>query len=237
MCSQKHEIALSVFFPCYNEEQNLQGLLFETISVLEGLVQQYEILIINDGSTDKTGLVAEGLSKHHENVRVIHHYKNRGYGAALITGFTNSVHDWIFFTDGDHQFFISEIEALLSEISRNDMVIGFRKDRQDPWHRIFYAWAWNRLVQLLFGLKVRDVDCAFKLINKRFLDDLSLQSSGAAINTELMIKVKHSGARVKEVPVSHRPRMFGTQTGGNPKVVIRAFWELLKIYKELKVSD
>jgi glycosyltransferase involved in cell wall biosynthesis len=228
-----HDISLSVFFPCYNEELNIEGLILEAVQVLDRLVQEYEILVINDGSTDKTGLIADRLIEEHEHVRVIHHSKNRGYGAALISGFSNSIHEWVFFTDGDRQFLISEIELLLNHIDDHDLIIGFRKARRDPWHRILYGHTWTRLVQLLFGLKVRDINCAFKLVKKETLDGITLHSSGAVINTELLVRSKQSGACMTQVGVSHRPRMFGRQTGGNPRVIFKALRELMKLRKEL----
>jgi glycosyltransferase involved in cell wall biosynthesis len=229
-----HNIALSVFFPCYNEALNVENLVLEAIQVLSHSVRKYEILIINDGSTDKTGLIAERLSKVYEHVRVIHHKKNEGYGAALISGLSNSVYEWIFFTDGDHQFFISEIQVLLNEIDDHDLIIGYRKARRDPWYRILYGHIWTRLVRRLFGLKLRDINCAFKLIKKTALDGVSLHSSGAVINTELLAKMKLSGASIKQVGISHRPRMFGRQTGGSPKVILKAYMELFKLRKELE---
>jgi glycosyltransferase involved in cell wall biosynthesis len=228
---------LSAFFPCYNEELNLEGVFFDAIHVLDNVVQKYEILIINDGSTDKTGLVADELSKQHNNVRVIHHKSNLGYGSALITGFNHSLYEWIFFTDGDHQFFINEIEILLKEINDHDLIIGYRKERQDPRHRLFYGWAWNLLVQRILGLKFRDTNCAFKLIRKEVLDHIRLHSAGAMISTELLWKTKVSGFRIKEVGVSHRPRVFGTQTGGNPKVVLKAFVELFELWISKRRSN
>ncbi|MBW2173496.1 MAG: glycosyltransferase family 2 protein [Deltaproteobacteria bacterium] len=228
-----HDISLSVFFPCYNEELNIEGLILEAIRVLDRSVQEYEILVINDGSTDKTGLIADRLSEKHEHVRVIHHSRNRGYGAALISGFGNSINEWVFFTDGDRQFLISEIELLLNHIDYHDLIIGFRKARRDPWHRILYGHTWTRVVQLLFGLKVRDINCAFKLVKRTIMDGITLHSSGAVINAELMIRAKLSGAYIKQVGVSHRPRMFGKQTGGNPKVILKALRELMELRKEL----
>jgi glycosyltransferase involved in cell wall biosynthesis len=229
-----HDIALSVFFPCYNEELNLQSLILEAIQVFDHSVQKYEILVVNDGSTDKTGLIADRLSNEHDCIRVIHHNENKGYGAALISGLSNSIHEWVFFTDGDRQFVISEIEILLNEIDDHDLIIGYRKARQDPWHRILYGHTWTRLVQLLFGLKVRDINCAFKLVKKRILDGITLHSSGAVINTELLVRTKLFGACIKQVGVSHRPRMFGRQTGGNPSVILKAFVELFKLWKKLE---
>ena len=229
-----YPVTISIFFPCYNEEHNIESLVTETREVLDGLVQQYEIIIIDDGSFDKTGSIADTLQQLHDNIRVIHHQVNRGYGAALISGFRNSRYEWVFFTDGDNQFFMKEIELLLQEADAGDAVIGFRKNRQDRFHRIVYARAWHILIGRVFGLMVRDIDCAFKLIKIKFLENLALRSSGALISTELLMKLKHAGARIKEVGVSHRPRQFGTQTGGSPKVIIRAFVELFKLYRELK---
>jgi len=229
-----YNISLSAFFPCYNEEKNLEPLVREALQVLNNLVTQYEILIINDGSSDDTGLIADSLSERYNNVLVIHHQKNGGYGAALISGFNNSSYEWIFFTDGDHQFFMKEIELLLAEIDSHDALIGFRKKRRDSWHRILYARSWNVLIKLLFNLNVRDINCAFKLIKKKSLEGITLQSSGAMISTELLVKLKLSGASIKEVGVSHKPRLYGTQTGANLKVILKAFIELFKLYRVMK---
>ncbi len=234
MREQKNNIRLSVFFPCYNEELNIDDLVSETISLLNDLVIDYEILIINDGSSDNTGLLADSLSKKYDKVRVIHHEINQGYGAALISGFSNAVYEWVFFTDGDHQFHINEIERFLENIDKNDLIIGFRKKRQDPWHRILYAYAWNRLVRILFNLKIKDLNCAFKLIRKNTLDRIELNSRGANINTEILLKAKYTGAQIYEIGVSHKPRKFGKQTGGNPKVFLKAFLELRALRNELK---
>lgn len=229
-----YPIALSAFFPCYNEEQNIETLVREAMQALNGLVHRYEILIINDGSSDKTGAIADTLQQQYDNVRVIHHDVNKGYGAALITGFRNAQYEWVFFADGDNQFYLSEIELLLKEVDKNDVVIGFRKIRRDPWHRILYARSWNMLVRLVFGLKVRDLNCAFKVIKKKFLDAIILNSSGAMINTELLVRLKIAGARIREVGVTHRPRQFGTQTGGNFAVILRAFKELFALSRSLR---
>lgn len=231
-----YPFSLSAFFPCYNEEKNVEPLVNEALRALTGLVQQYEIIIINDGSSDNTGSIANTLQQKHDTVRVIHHDTNRGYGAALISGFCNARHEQVFFTDGDNQFHMKEIELLLREVDTYDALIGFRTNRQDPWHRIWYARSWNMLVRLVFGLKVKDLNCAFKIIKKQFLNNIDLNSSGAMINTELLVRLKLAGARFKEVGVTHRPRAFGKQTGGNPKVILRAFSELLKFRRELKTA-
>jgi glycosyltransferase involved in cell wall biosynthesis len=229
-----YAISLSVFFPCYNEEKNLEGLVQETMQVLDNLVQQYEILIINDGSQDNTRLIADGFSEKYNNVRVIHHQKNEGYGAAVISGFNNSTCEWVFFTDGDHQFFINEIELLLAEIDRYDAIIGFRKKRQDPYHRIIYARMLNMFIRLLFNLKVKDLNCAFKLIKRKVLKNITLQCSAGLINTELLLKLKRSGVSIREIGVSHKPRLFGSQTGGSIKVIRKAFLDLFKLYRIMR---
>ena len=232
-----YPIALSVFFPCYNEEQNVEQLVNEALQALNGLVQQYEILIINDGSSDNTGSIANALQQKHDTVRVIHHETNKGYGAALISGFRNARYEYVFFTDGDNQFYMREIKLLLKEIGGADGVLGFRKNRKDPWHRIWYSRSWNMLVRIMFGLRVKDLNCAFKIIKKHYLDKIILNSSGAMITAEFLIRLKIAGARFKEVGVTHRPRTFGTQTGGNPKVILRAFRELFKLRRELKPQN
>lgn len=207
--------------------------MLETIQVLHPLVAAYDILIINDGSTDHTGMIADRLSKTHESVRVIHHKKNEGYGAALHSGFMNAANEWVFFTDGDHQFIMKEIEMLLAETDRYDAIIGYRTQRRDPPHRILYAQIWNLIIQGLFDLKVKDLNCAFKLIRKNILKDITLNASGALINAELLLKLKRAGARMKEIGVSHTPRQFGKQTGGNPKVILRALSELITLYRSM----
>jgi glycosyltransferase involved in cell wall biosynthesis len=225
--------SVSAFFPCYNEEKNIDTLVDEATRALSNLVQRYEVIIINDGSSDRTGEIADRLQKQNDTVRVIHHDVNKGYGAALISGFRGAQYDWVFFSDGDNQFYMSEIDMLLKELNNHDAVIGFRMVRRDPWHRVWYARSWNMLVRMVFGLRVTDLNCAFKIIKKQFLDRIVLNSSGAMINTELLVRLKMAGARFKEVGVTHRPRAFGQQTGGNPRVILRAFSELMALSREL----
>lgn len=231
-----YDISLTVFFPCYNEEKNIASLVRETAGILSALVKNYEILIVNDGSTDNTASIADSLSKEYPQVRVIHHKTNKGYGGALISGFTHAAYDWVFFTDGDNQFHMQEIGLLLSEAGKYDAVIGFRKVRRDPPHRILYARTWNMLIRLFLGLAITDLNCAFKLIRKSVLAGTPLISSGAMISAELLLRAKLAGARFKEVGVSHKPRQFGRQTGGNPKVILRALLELFRLYKEYRLT-
>jgi glycosyltransferase involved in cell wall biosynthesis len=231
-----YPISLSVFFPCFNEELNIDKLVLETIEVLNRSVEKYEILIVDDGSTDRTNLIADSLCKKYENIHVINHEINQGYGAALITGYNNAKHEWIFFTDGDNQFYINELEFLLKEIIQYDLIIGFRGKRKDPFYRRCNARAWNLLVRYFFNLKIRDLNCAFKLVNRKVLEKITLSSSGAAISTELLVRAYNAGFRIKEIKVSHKERVFGTQTGSNPKVVLKAFKELFELYKNIRLA-
>lgn len=235
--NRKRDISISAFFPCYNEETNVEGLVLDAMGVMSGLVRRYEIIIVNDGSTDETGPLAERLCREHEHLRVVHHTRNYGYGAALTTGFSESRNDWVFFTDGDRQFLMEEVEILLDRMDGCDVVVGFRRKRRDRLHRRLYASAWNRLVRHLFDLEVRDVNCAFKLIRKRALDGITLTSMGAAISLEFLVKIRDSGGRIKEVGVTHRPRTSGKQTGGSPWVVVRAFRELFRLRRELAAGN
>jgi glycosyltransferase involved in cell wall biosynthesis len=230
-----YPISLSVFFPCFNEELNIEKLVLEAIEVLNRSVEKYEILIVNDGSTDRTNLIADSLCKKYENIHVIHHEINKGYGAALITGYNNAKHEWIFFTDGDNQFYINELEFLLKEINQYDLIIGFRGKRKDPFYRRCYARCWNLLVRYFFDLMVRDLNCAFKLVNRKVFEKITLSSSGAAISTELLVRANNAGFRIKEIKVSHKERVFGSQTGANPKVVLKAFKELFELYKNIRL--
>ncbi len=228
-----YKIELSVFFPCYNENLNILRLVMDSMKVLDNLVGKYEILIINDGSTDNTSDIADKLSNKYQQVRVIHHSSNKGYGASLISGFTNSKYEWVFFTDADQQFFISEIDLLLKHVHHYDLIIGYRKQRKDIWYRVLYGRLWTFTVQKLFELDIKDIDCAFKLINKSLLSNITLNFSSACINAELLVKLIRSGAKIKQIGVSHRPRVYGKQTGGRLTVALKAILDLYKLRRNL----
>jgi glycosyltransferase involved in cell wall biosynthesis len=225
-------VSLTIFFPAYNEQENLASAVEDALRVAEDspYVGDYEIIIINDGSTDATQAIAEGLAAEHRRVRVIEHEQNRGYGAALKTGLAAATKDWIFFTDSDRQFDILELQNLLVHIPNHDAVIAYRAPRRDPFMRLVNAKAWNLLNRLMFGLQVRDIDCAFKLLRREDVQNLRLSSRGAMINAELLIKLARSGVRIKEVPVSHLPRLRGSPTGAKPSVIFRALREMVMLY-------
>ncbi|HJU18319.1 MAG TPA: bifunctional glycosyltransferase family 2/GtrA family protein [Stellaceae bacterium] len=228
----KEPISLTIFLPAYNEEENIKDVIEDTIHVAEEspYIRDYEILLINDGSTDKTQAIAEQIATWNEHIHVITHECNRGYGAALRTGLDKARKEWIFFTDADRQFDVIEIQNLILHIPKYDVVIGYRAPRRDSFLRLVNAKIWNMLNRILFGLRVRDIDCAFKLVKRKYVQDLQLLSYGAMINAEILIRLKQRGVHIKEVPVSHLPRRCGSPTGAKPSVILRALRELVMLY-------
>lgn len=228
------EYDISLFYPMHNEEGNIREAVRAALEVLPSVAKDYEVLIVDDGSKDDTGKIADEIAARNDRVRVVHHPVNRGYGGALQTGFRESRFGLVFFADGDNQFDLGEMTKLVERIGDHDMVIGRRVDRKDPIHRKLNAHAWNLLVRILFGLKVKDIDCAFKLIRRRVLDSIELSATGAMISTELLVKAHKAGFTIEQVPVHHRPRVAGEQSGASIKVVARAFKELFRMYRLLK---
>ncbi len=223
-------LSISVFFPAYNEEKNITKTVELAHDVLARISQNYEIIIVNDGSKDATGTIANNLALKNARVRVVHHDKNLGYGAAVWSGIHSAKYDLVFFTDADLQFDLREIERLLVFIPEYRVVIGYRSPRRDPFMRLVNAWGWNSLVRLLFGLRVKDIDCAFKLFEKKLVADLPLKTRGATMSAELLIRLQRKGIAWKEVPVSHFPRSYGSPTGAKLSVICRAFRELFGLY-------
>jgi glycosyltransferase involved in cell wall biosynthesis len=225
--------ALTYFFPAHNEEANLAGLVEEALATLPGLADAFEIVIVNDGSRDATGRIADELTAASPGVvRAVHHPTNLGYGAALRSGFRAARHDHVAFTDGDRQFHVADIGRLIDRMAapdRPDVVVGFRIKRADPLVRTLYARAYRLANRVFFGLRVRDVDCACKLFRRAALDGVGVESGGAFFSAELMIKLQAAGRSIAEVGVPHYPRTAGSATGARPSVVFRAvrdFWLL-----------
>lgn len=226
-------ISLSIFFPAYNEEENIKETVLRTIDVVENspFVGEYEILVVNDGSRDKTLSIAQELEEQYRTVRVVNHPRNMGYGAALKSGMEEARMDYVFFTDADLQFDIVELQNLLVHLDQYPVVIGYRAPRRDSFMRLVNAWGWNKLNRLLFGLRIRDIDCAFKLFRRKELQAISLKSKGAMISAETLIRLTRRNIPVKEVPVSHLPRYAGSPTGAKPSVILRAFREMIELYR------
>lgn len=226
---------LSVFFPAHNEAANVRAVTEAILSVLPQVADRYEVLIVDDGSADATPTIADELRDANPNVRVIHHATNRGYGGALRTGFYNCRYDLISFIDGDGQFDFGEIRQFLPVSARADLVIGYRIQRQDTLMRTLNARAWGTLIRLVFGLQVRDIDCAFKLIHKSVLQTIPrLRSDGAMISAELLIRARNASLTISEEPVHHYPRTSGEQSGASLKVIVKAFRDLFSLWRTLR---
>lgn len=227
---------LSLFFPAYNEEGNIKNTVEKAIPVLKNVASKYELLIVDDGSKDKTGEIADKLAEEYSFIRVVHHHPNQGYGAALKSGFYNSKQEWIVFTDSDGQFDFSEVTRLIEKSGEADIVAGYRINRQDSWMRKIFGFGWTFLSRLLLGVGVRDVDCAFKLVKKKVIDTIPpLQSTrGGMISPELLGRAKKAGFKIVEVGVHHYPRKEGKQTGANLKVIFKSFMDLGKLWWQIK---
>jgi len=226
--------SVSAVMPAFNEEANLGRSVAALDAALDRIAPQHEIIVVDDGSRDGTAAVLRGLRAERPCLRVVSHPTNLGYGAALRSGFAAARHDWVFFMDADNQFDPAELQSLVQRADGAEMVVGYRRVRRDPWIRRLNALAFFGLARLLFGYLARDVNCAFKLIRADLLRGLPLQSTGAFINAELLARARRHGAQVVEVPVHHFPRPAGRQTGADPRVVLRAFGELLRLRAQLR---
>ena len=224
---------LSYFFPAHNEEGNVEALVGDALAALPALAERFEIIIVDDGSSDRTGALADQLAAANPAiVRTVHHPTNLGYGAALRSGFRVARFDWVGFTDGDRQFAVADLGRLTARIAepdRPDVVVGFRIRRADPLIRTVYAKSYRFANRVLFGLRVTDVDCACKLFRRSALQGLRVESGGAFFSAELLIKLRAAGRSVVEVGVPHYARTVGSPTGARPSVILRAvrdFWNL-----------
>ncbi len=220
---------LTFFFPAYNEEENVERTVENALVDVGSLLDSIEVLIIDDGSTDRTPALADALAAADPRVRVVHQ-PNRGYGGALQAGFANARGELIGFSDGDLQFDLKEMRRLLDRLTDPsrpvDGVIGYRIERRDPFHRIFIARTYNTIVATLFGLRVRDIDCAMKLFRRQIFEGLPLEADGPFLSAELLIKLRARGARLAQVSVTHYPRTAGTNTGASFGKIMRTFADL-----------
>lgn len=228
---------LSVFLPAFNEGENIKDAVLKTRDVLQKVAGRWEIIVINDGSSDSTKEIVTALEKEDSGIRLINHDKNKGYGASFKSGLYNSKYEWISFIDSDGQFDFAEIANFLDKQKETgaDLVIGYYKKRQVSKLKILTSKIWELAIFILFGLKVHDIDCGFKLISKKVVDKIPhLESErGAFISSEFLIKAKRSGFKIAEVPVTHYPRLKGIGTGRNLNVIIKSFVDLLRLWKKL----
>lgn len=233
---RKRRESISVIFPAYNEEANIDRTIDQAIETLPEFTDNWEVIVVDDGSSDRTGEIITRYGNLDGRFVSIRHPQNRGYGAALKSGITSAKSDLIFFCDSDLQFDIKEMNKLLQWIDDYDLVIGYRVNRQDPLHRRLNAYGWNALVRMLLGLKVRDIDCAFKLFRRNVFDRIHIDAVGAMVNTDILSQAVKFGFRIKEVPVTHYPRMRGKQTGANLRVIVKAFKELYRLFRKLRIK-
>jgi glycosyltransferase involved in cell wall biosynthesis len=225
---------LSVFFPCYNEEKNINETVSKAVKVLDKIAKKWEIVLIDDGSKDKTPEILLQLKEKYSNIKIITHNPNRGYGAALKSGFYGAKYKWIAFTDSDGQFDFSEISKFITtqKKTKSDLVIGYYLDRQVSKAAIFTSKIWEIIILVLFGLKVKDIDCAFKLVSKKVIDTIApLESEkGAFISSELLIKAKKAGFKIAETGIHHFARLEGQATGRKLSVIIKSFSDLFRLF-------
>ncbi len=218
--------SLSVVMPAHNEEEAIGATVHAVVDALTAWVEDFQIIVVNDGSKDATQTIVEEIAAQDPRVQIINHPVNQGYGAALVSGFEAANKDLTFFMDSDGQFDIHDLQRFFPLVDEYDAVLGYRIDRQDTWLRKLNAWGWKMLVRLVFGLHVRDIDCAFKLYRSQFFREHHLETRGAMINTEILYKFTRAGYIYTQLGVRHLPRRSGRATGAKPAVIARAFREM-----------
>jgi glycosyltransferase involved in cell wall biosynthesis len=226
---------IAVALPAYNEAESLPRTVPPVVAALRQVTDDFEIVVVDDGSRDRTAEVVRELSRQYPEVRLVQHPVNLGYGAAVWTGITSGQKEFIFFTDADGQFDIGELGRFVPYAGEYDMIIGYRAPRGDPPKRLVFAFGWKLFVTFLFGYVARDIDCAFKLFRREVLDHVYVESRGAAFSAELLIKARDRGFRIKELPVTHLPRRAGRSTGDRPDVILRAFKEMLGFWGKSRI--
>ena len=228
---------LSIFFPFWNEQDNIENVIKKTIPIAQEIAEKWEIIMVDDGSSDKTLEIAKRLASQDERLVVAAHATNRGYGAALKTGFEKARYELVVFNDGDGQFDFSEVTKFLEKIKNSDMVIGFRKRRLDNPFRHLLMNLLKIWDFVFFGFRFKDIDCGFKMFKKEVLNKIMpFDSEGAMITTEILARAKRANLKIAEVEVHHYPRIYGDQSGGNLRVILRAIRESLTLWKKLNFN-
>ncbi len=226
---------LSLILPAYNEEANIEIVVNEALQEIPKSFQRFELIVVDDGSKDKTPEITDRLAQQHPDlVRVIHHRPNRGYGAALTTGFRAAQGDYLMFMDSDRQFKPEDIAILAPYVHRADIVAGYRKKRNDPFYRFLIGYTFNTVVTILFGIHLRDIDCGFKIFKADVLRNMELTSPGALINTEIHAKAQRQGRSIVEVGVNHYARLVGDQSGASIRVILRAMRETIALWLRMR---
>ncbi|MEW6732618.1 MAG: glycosyltransferase family 2 protein [Acidobacteriota bacterium] len=229
--------SISAVLPAFNEEENIETSALKLLEVLRSLpFQEYEVVIVNDGSIDRTAELSDALAAKHKEIRVIHHPTNLGYAQALRSGFTSSQSDLIFYTDSDNQFDVRELKNFIAPIEDYDMVCGFRIYRYDPLTRLFLSWGFNLLVRIIFRIRVRDIDCAFKLFRREIFDKIKIESEKFFVDAEILAKARYHKFSMTELGVRHYPRMAGRSTV-RPSHIIYTLKELAKIWLNIYTKN
>ena len=230
--------SVSLILPVYNEDKNIGKMIEKSYRFfqVEERISNYEVIVVNDGSRDATADVLSKCRNLYPNLKIVKHKENRGYGAALNSGFKNSSYPNVFFMDADGQFDIQDFGKLICYLGRYDIVTGYRRKRQDSLYRIILGKTHTFLIFLLFGLKLKDVNCGFKLIKREVLDALNFVYSGPLAYSYILVNANNKGLKIKEVPVSHYPCRKGKQTGGSLKVIFSAIKELLELWCRVKIK-
>ncbi len=227
--------SLTIFFPFYNEVDHVEALTQSALEVGRACADDLEVILVDDGSTDGTADLIDRLAAEHPaEVRGVHNESNGGYGSALKLGFRSATKDWIFYTDGDGQFDLKELHKVISLASEKGVVSPYRINRQDSALRKLNAQLWGGLIRMMFGLRIKDIDCAFKLYPKALIDRIELKSDGALIDTEMLARAQRLGYEIVQTGVTHYPRTSGESSGGNIRVILRAFKELWTLRKSIR---
>lgn len=222
--------SISAVLPAFNEEENIETSALKMLDVLKTLpFSEYEVIIVNDGSKDRTAEISDALAAKHKEIRVIHHPSNLGYAQALSNGFTSAKSELIFYTDSDNQFDVKELKNFIAPIEDYDLVCGFRIYRYDPLTRLFLSWGFNLMVRLIFRIKVRDIDCAFKLFRKDIFDKIKIESQRFFVDAEVLAKARYHKFSMTELGVRHYPRTAGRSTV-RPSHIFYTLQELAKIW-------
>jgi len=229
--------SISAFFPAYNDGKTIGGLVEKTLALLPGIADDFEVIVINDGSIDETAEVLERLREANpDRVRIVTHEQNRGYGGALRSGFAAASKDLVFYTDGDGQYDPGELIELAKKMGPSvGFVNGFKKSRNDPWHRVAIGWLYNRFARFIFGIRIRDIDCDFRLIRRVLLEELSLRSTSGTICVELVKKLEIGPYLVEEAGVSHYPRLHGKSQFFRLQSLAATFFQLARLYVTLVI--
>src|SRR5688500_12971042 len=227
--------SLSVFFPAYNDSGTIASMVIRTGKAAAELTSDFEIIVVDDGSGDGTAAIADELARTYPQVRAVHHPINRDYGAALQTGFRSATKELIFYTDGDAQYDPTELALLWDRIDNADLVNGYKISRADPLHRVVIGRVYHHIVSVMFGLKLRDVDCDFRLMRRAIFERINLEKTSGIICVEMMKKIQDGGFRIAEVPVHHYHRAFGRSQFFNFRRLLRTGRDLLLLWHALVV--